>query len=365
MFTRSGHSRVRQLAITLAATASILADAAAGAEMSPNDALVQAAGWGEIARVEALLKSGANANYEIKPGLSALTEAIRKGHVEVVRALLDANVDANGGAGMKGSPLQVAGYSRKLDLVPLLLEAGADPNVVDVSGATPLFYAVQEGRVDIVRTLLAAGADPSPRVTWGGGRSALVWTLMSGNLEMAMVLVKAGANGNAATDYQETPLRIASRGSSPAHLELVRALLALGVDVEAGQVPSYKLGGICTVRGGPCGVVRPLIRTAEGTALGIAADTGSVEIVRALLDAGAEVDAKQPGWRTPLMIAAMAGRADVVRMLLDAGADRDARDSEQRTALMFATLLPANEHDSQEVTDILNAARTATSDTNQ
>jgi len=51
-----------------------------------------------------------------------------------------------------------------------------------------------------------------------------------------------------------------------------------------------------------------------------AAQRGDVEMVRACLDDGVELEARDRNWRTPLAAAALAGRAEVVAQLLDAGA---------------------------------------------
>jgi len=67
-----------------------------------------------------------------------------------------------------------------------------------------------------------------------------------------------------------------------------------------------------------------------------AAQEGHADVVRALLDKGADVNAKRrDGW-TALMIAANNGHADVVHALLDKGADVNAKDNDGVTALMAA-----------------------------
>lgn len=290
---------------------------AGAAEYSAGDRLFMAADTGDLAAVTALLKSGVNVNYQVKPGSSALAVAANKGHLSVVQALLAAK---------------------------------ADPNVKDSSGETPLFFAAQAGRQDIVKALVEAGADPSAKVTFGGGRSALYWVTMGRDLDMALLLVKLGANGNEATDYQDTPLRLASGGKTAKHLDLVRALLATRVDTERGQTPQYKIAPACVPPSSEAVCVQGT-RAARGTAIGIAAGFGSPEIVQALIDAKAHVDARQDGRRTPLMIAAAGGRADVVRLLLAAGADVHAMDSSSDTALMLAD---ANGH--RDVAGILRSA---------
>jgi len=63
-----------------------------------------------------------------------------------------------------------------------------------------------------------------------------------------------------------------------------------------------------------------------------------VEIVRALLEAGANPNARQQGGFTPLHAAAQNGDVDIARLLLDKGADREARAENNQTALDFALL---------------------------
>ncbi len=63
---------------------------------------------------------------------------------------------------------------------------------------------------------------------------------------------------------------------------------------------------------------------------------GDVEIARALVDAGADVDARQQGGVTPLMGAAAGGSVELVRLLLDAGAEPSMEDDAGGTAASWA-----------------------------
>jgi ankyrin repeat protein len=94
------------------------------------------------------------------------------------------------------------------------------------------------------------------------------------------------------------------------HLEAVRLLLARGAYTNQESRHAQI-------------VVRPIHSAA--------ADGGSTEIARLLLDAGADVSAKQPGGFTPLHAAAQGGNVELVELLLERGADRDARLDDGRS----------------------------------
>jgi hypothetical protein len=120
---------------------------------------------------------------------------------------------------------------------------------------------------------------------------------------------------------------------------MVRELVARGAAVDAGHASSFRLRqGRCVelVVSAPCVSME---RSAEGTALGDIAGsrrTGNTELMRALIAAGANVNARQPGWKTPLMLAAATGNLPGVQLLLESGADVNSKDSDDRTAWMLA-----------------------------
>lgn len=343
------NSTLPRLAALVATALGLIGHSARAA--SPD--LVGAAGRGDLAAVRVQLASGADVNmrgtfgsYHVYTPLQAAT---LEGRLDVVRALLAAHADVNA---LQKNPddspkqgttaLMLASTNGHLEVARELLAAKSDVNVGNGMGETALLLAVQRGNPGMVKLLLESRADPSPYWKGGGGRSALLLAVMAGQLQIARTLVEAGADTNAATSYGETALRLAASGKSPAHLELVRAMLATPLNLEAGVPPNYKAE---PPRGCPgtnsasaqevsvCGTRVP----AEGTALGLAVRYGSTEIVQALIGAKANVNARQTGWQTPLIIATAQDRADVVRLLIAAGADVSAKDNNGRSALQVAS----------------------------
>jgi ankyrin repeat protein len=148
-------------------------------------------------------------------------------------------------------------------VVGALVDAGASVNATLASGFTPLFFSVREGHIDIALALLAAGANldgvlqrvrertqqssnNASTQPINRGLSPLLMAVRNGHFELAIELVKAGADPN---DRRSgfTPLHTmswvrkpdASDRGDPAPigsgkftaLEFVREIVALGADV--------------------------------------------------------------------------------------------------------------------------------------
>ena len=102
------------------------------------------------------------------------------------------------------------------------------------------------------------------------------------------------------------------------HLEVVRLLLEAGAQTDAHAAN----------RNG-------------ATALMIAAENGHLDVMQLLLKAGADKDSATAGGATALMLAAQNGHSEVVRVLLEAGADKEAATTAEpagQTALFAASL---------------------------
>lgn len=84
-----------------------------------------------------------------------------------------------------------------------------------------------------------------------------------------------------------------------------------------------------------------------------AASAGDADAVRAALDAGADIEARGDGGRTPLVAATKNNHVDVARVLIEAGADVNAKDDIQDSAYLYAG---ARGHDEILVMTLENGA---------
>jgi len=148
------------------------------------------------------------------PGEHALHEAVRQAHVGAVRLLLQGQAEPNARCLCceRGCefPLQLAVCSTnflrgsdRCQAVEMLLRAGARPGPRrgDAEANTPLHDAARRGDLDVARLLLRHGADPNAANGFGEGPLQLALRPVGGDFapvatarEMAEVLLKAGAN---------------------------------------------------------------------------------------------------------------------------------------------------------------------------
>jgi ankyrin repeat protein len=189
-------------------------------------------------------------------------------------------------------------------LLTLLTVAATSAATVDLR----LVEAARGQSQSAVRTLLGEHVDVNARSN--DGSTALLWAAHWNDVETAGLLIRAGADANISSDFRVTPLSLAcTNGSAP----FVELLLSAGADPNTP------------------------IATGE-TPLMTCAASGSAAAVRLLILHGADVTAKEPIQnQDALMWAASERHADVVRMLVEAGADRRARTRKGFTALHFAT----------------------------
>ena len=106
--------------------------------------------------------------------------------------------------------LEQAAYYRKADAGLLLLEYGADPNIPPLKGQIPpLLGAASQGAPELIQPLIAAGAALDAR--FQDYATALHYAAWNGYRDIAVMLIRAGADTNAITSRGETLQQMAEQ----------------------------------------------------------------------------------------------------------------------------------------------------------
>ncbi len=188
-----------------------------------------------------------------------------------------------------------------LETVELFLEAGMDPNALDVNGYTATMLAAEQGNTDAVKLLLQRKA--SPNVQGVEGSTALMQAAFHNRPDVVEVLLNAGADPLLKDEKGWTAFM---KAVYQGHEKIVERMLPISSD----QL---------------------------GRALMVASIMGHEGVVQSLVAAGVDVNQKERG-QTALMMAASRGNDEIVRLLLNHGAQPLEANNEGRTASMIAMI---------------------------
>ena len=257
-----------------------------------------------------------------------LVEAVRTGDATAARALLAARpaVDVRRTSADGTTALHWAVYHDDVPLVEALIARGADVKAVNQYGATPMSEAAVTGDVRVLKDLLAAGADvESPNAD---GQTALMVVARTSNVEAAHLLLAHGAHVNAHERWREqTPLMWAAAEAQPA---MVRLLLSAGAQADARSLVNDWQRQVTVeprMQSRPSGGFTPLL---------YAARRGCLECARLLLAAGAGKDLTDPDGVSPLLLATLNFNFDIAALLIQKHANVDQWDLWGRSALYAA-----------------------------
>lgn len=189
---------------------------------------IQCSTEGDTSSIKLFLDSGMDINI-VNKETTALIEAARNDHIDIVKLLLERGANVNLGKDGKGTALYWTvrdSYSKTKEIVALLLEHGADVNAKTVFGFTPLMVARDK---EIASMLVESGSDIHAKTKENG--TVLYQACMNGHPDVVKYLLEKGAVSdiNIADDFAKwTPLIAAVNVDN---IEIVKLLLENGADV--------------------------------------------------------------------------------------------------------------------------------------
>jgi ankyrin repeat protein len=377
----------------------------AGAEVDAqngdyDNALQAASSEGHELIVKMLLDNKANINAQGGKYSNALQAAAASGHQAIVQMLLDNGADVNRQGGLYGNALNAAAAGCHATIVKLLLEnaaeilrhddqgksvlhramnsaycthslvefllsQGAPANTIDMKNMTPLHYSVKFSHERIAGLLLDNGVsktDPPHRISIpeskpdiscnSAGLTPLHFAALTGNSVMTKFLLKRGADPNALSRHNESPMHLALRRTlhGPKHTDdwtnqdwRVESSLD-HLDLEEADVDEI-YAYIRTHREGVLDAMLADVRTS----LTIRDDDhehplhcveygkfGSVETVKKLVSRGANPFERNLKQQNALHLASRAGDHDAVAVLLSLGVELALTDDKGLHALHHA-----------------------------
>jgi ankyrin repeat protein len=290
--------------------------------------------------------------------------AIKQNRPDLVKLLLDAGASPEGGD-LEETGLAMAIRHDNLPILQMLLEGGADPNMGMEDDYRAIMSAAFYGRLEMVKLLVAYGADVN---AWSQGETAIMsaasnahqavydylYPLLDaetrryadkhgqkeiaraikrkareankiqeklgdaalyGKLAKVQQLLSEGADPNAITECGKSPLMLAAMYG---HKSVLEALLDAGADPNLGSDEQFEEGT---------------------TALMYIASSffasNRAEVIKLLVDRGADLNAQNDKGQTALLLALQ--NTDAVKASIEAGADLNLRDNNGNSAMMLGT----------------------------
>jgi ankyrin repeat protein len=248
---------------------------------------------------------------------------------------------------------------QRVAALDLIAKKSVDVNAAEADGTTPLIWAANLNDADLAVRLLKAGANAKAHNQLGS--TALSEAVLNSNTQLIKALLDAGADPNFAGPDGQTALMVIARTSNVAAAKLLldkganpnvresqrdqtplmwaaassqgaimRELLAHGAEVDAKSATDLMTP---LVSGEPRAQPRP---PGGETAMLFATREGCMDCVKALVEKGAKLDLADPEGVTPLITAVFNTRFDVAKYLIEKGANIDKWDWWGRSPLYLA-----------------------------
>ena len=223
--------------------------------------LMIASSYGHYDIAKSLIDNGALVNLRASDGFNALMEAVRTDNIDMAKLLINNNSDINIKNKDGKNMIILACENGNEEMFNLLVENNADINEKSSWGASALIYASEKGNINIMKYLIDNGIDVNGKAD-DNGDTPLLWAVTGENpYEASKLLIENGANVNATNDGGVAPASILA-ASTP---EVVKLLKDNGADLDTKFLDYYP-------------------------PIAIAAGAGNLEIVKALVENGVDVN---------------------------------------------------------------------------
>ncbi|UII80237.1 ankyrin repeat domain-containing protein [Flagellimonas sp. CMM7] len=257
-----------------------------------------------------------------------LFNAINEVNLESIRILPNTIVNVLDSTGL--SALSHAVRSKELKLVKLLLEKGANPNLInnDNLETTPLMQCSNVNSLEIAALLIEKGADVNALDK--NGDPVIHWAAYFGQEELTQLLLDNNAKTDLISIHSDGVMQVALKEWKS---NVVATLMVNGVSLVPVTASSKEL--IDAVKTQKIEFLQNTLTKinantldASGTPLlVIAAETGNLDVVKVLLEKGADIDIMNPTGHTALNRSIYFEQQEVVDFLLDQGADVNKTDN--------------------------------------
>jgi uncharacterized protein len=333
-----------------------------------STALLWAAHWNDLETGGVLIRAGADSNAANDFRMTPLSEACTNGSAVFVDLLLKAGANPNTPVATGVPPIMTCARSGNVEAVKRLIAGDANVNAKEPSqNQTALMWAAAQHHPDVVQTLIEAKADLYARTK--SGFTALHFAAREGDIESARLLLAAGMNVNARSQPDVVPsasggdeltrratAATISQGATPLLVATMRAQVPVALFLlENGANPNLAEAGLTPLHWAAAtwenGTANPVYGFEEPMA-GISDRRAKLQLVRALLAHGANPNARmtkpKPSFAggytdavgaTPFLLASSVADVEIMRILLEAGADPKLMTATNTTALMAATAL--------------------------
>ncbi|PSN51182.1 hypothetical protein C0J52_06044 [Blattella germanica] len=253
-----------------------------------------------------LLKQGANPNAKDNDGNSVMDLASEKNLVMIVDLLLSLECDVDGFNEEGETLLLEAVMGKNEEIAIKFLKHGTNPNAKDIYGNTPMHYAAGKELTNVVECLLELKCNFDCTNT--EGETPLLKAIKQRNEEIAIKLLRVGADPNSMDKYGNTVMHFAAEGNLAIAVDM---LLKLECDFDGFNEEGKT----------------PLLEAVMGR---------NEEIAIKLLKRGSNPKAKDKYGNTPMHYAAEKELMKVVEYLLELKCDFDCTNTEGETPLLKA-----------------------------